>query len=175
NAAYAGCDYESGCSDPLGFAETINADFPSAIGSDFAPLEAGLIDEETYVEMGLQGAANTIAHLNYIIGDLGVQPDLLLLGAALTDEFTHQFLGLISPTELDGTENPFYDDLDGDGTKDDRVETRAGFIQSAYEAADEILGTGRNLVPNAHTLALSDHGFAPAYYAVNAGEILAQA
>lgn len=175
NATFAGCDYEAGCADSLGFAEAINANFPSAIGSDFAPLEAGVIDEETYVEQGLQGAANTIAHLTYIMGDLGIEPDLLLLGAPLTDEFSHQFLGLISPTEPDGTENPFYDDLDGDGVKDDRIEARAGFIQTAYEAADQILGTGRELVPNANTFALSDHGFAPAYYAVNAAEILAQA
>lgn len=175
NASYAGCDYAAECAGPLGFAETINADFPSATGSDFAPLEAGIIDEETYVEQGLQGASNTIAYLTYIVSELGVQPDLLLLGAALTDEFSHQFLGLISPTELDGTANPFYDDLNADGTTDDRIEARSGFIQAAYEAADQILGTGRELVPEANTFALSDHGFAPAYYAVNAGEVLAQA
>jgi 2',3'-cyclic-nucleotide 2'-phosphodiesterase (5'-nucleotidase family)/predicted AlkP superfamily phosphohydrolase/phosphomutase len=175
NASFEGCDYAADCAGPLGFAERINADFPSATGSDFAPLEAGIIDEETYVEQGLQGAANTTAYLRYIVSELGVQPDLLMLGAALTDEFSHQFLGLVSPTEADGTANPFYDDLNADGTKDDRVEARSGFIQSAYEAADQILGTGRELVPDANTFALSDHGFAPAYYAVNAGEVLAQA
>ena len=176
NASYAGCDYAPDCADATtGFAETIASTLPAAIGADFAPLEAGIIDEATYVEMGLQGVANTRAYLRHIVEELGVQPDLLLLGAGLTDEFSHQFLGLISPTEADGSENPFYDDLNGDGTTDGLVEARASYIESAYVAADSILGLGRELVPNANTFALSDHGFAPAYYAVNAGEVLAQA
>ncbi|MBA2519008.1 MAG: alkaline phosphatase family protein, partial [Chloroflexia bacterium] len=175
NAAYNGCDDEPGCAEPLGFAETINAEFPSAVGADFAPLEAGVIDEATYVEQGLLGTANSESYLRYIVDTLGVQPDLLLLGTGVTDEFSHQFLGLVSPTEADGNANPFFDDLNADGTTDGLVDAREGYIQSAYEAADTLLGAGRELVTGANVFATADHGFAPAYWAVNAGELLAEA
>ncbi len=53
NAGYNGCNYAADCSTPLGFEETLNKNFPTSTAADFAPLEAGLIDEETYVERGL--------------------------------------------------------------------------------------------------------------------------
>ena len=46
NATWNGCDYAPGCAEPSGFAEDINAMFPSATGSDYYPLEDWLIDEE---------------------------------------------------------------------------------------------------------------------------------
>ncbi|HXF98007.1 MAG TPA: hypothetical protein VNJ46_05270 [Gaiellaceae bacterium] len=33
-----------------GFEETLNAQFPTSTAADFAPLEAGIVDEDTYVE-----------------------------------------------------------------------------------------------------------------------------
>ena len=175
NATFAGCEIAPGCAEPTGFAETLNRDFPSSTAADFAPLEAGLIDEETYVEQGLKWRDASLAYLRYIVDDLGVVPDLLLLGSPLTDEFSHQFLGLVSPTDLDGAANPFFDDANGDGTVDGRVETREGFLRQAYQAADETVALGRALLGSEATvLASSDHGFAPAYYAVNAGLALQQ-
>ena len=35
------------------FEETLNRDFPTSTAADFAPLEAGIVDEDTYVEQGL--------------------------------------------------------------------------------------------------------------------------
>jgi 2',3'-cyclic-nucleotide 2'-phosphodiesterase (5'-nucleotidase family) len=176
NATYAGCDYAAGCAGPLGFEETLAADFPSATGADFAPLEAGIIDEATYVEQGLKWGDAHHAYLAYIVEELGVEPDLLLAGTPVTDEFAHQFLGLLAETDLDGDPNPYYDDLAGDGSSDGRVEAREGFIRSAYALADETLALAQGLIgDDAATIATSDHGFAPAYYAVNAGLVLQQA
>ncbi|CAA9558709.1 MAG: 5'-nucleotidase, partial [uncultured Thermomicrobiales bacterium] len=175
NATFNGCDYAPDCAAPTGFEETLNADFPSATAADFAPLEAGIVDEETYVEQGLKWRDAHQAYLAHIVEDLGVEPDLLLLGSPVTDEFSHQFLGLISPTEPGGATNPYYDDLLADGTPDNRVEAREGFIRGAYELADETLGAARDLMGEAAVFATSDHGFAPAYYAVNANLVLQQA
>ncbi len=62
------------------FQETLNRDFPSSTAADFAPLEAGIVDEDTYVEQGLMWKDAHFAYLNYIFNDLGVQPDLLMAG-----------------------------------------------------------------------------------------------
>ena len=176
NATYNGCDYTPECATPLGFEETLNAEFPSATAADFAPLEGGIIDEETYVEQGLMWAGAHHAYLRYIIEELEVAPDLLLLGVPITDEFSHQFLGLITETDIDGDPNPYYDDVTGDGTPDDRVEVREGFIQAAYSEADATLALGRELLSDeANVFVVSDHGFAPQWYAVNAGLVLQQA
>jgi 2',3'-cyclic-nucleotide 2'-phosphodiesterase (5'-nucleotidase family)/predicted AlkP superfamily phosphohydrolase/phosphomutase len=176
NATFNGCTYAPDCSSPMGFAETLSARFPSSIAADFTPLEAGIIDEETYAEQGLMWREAHLAYLRYIIDDLGVKPDLLMLGVPTTDEFSHQFLGLITPMEPDGSANPYYDDLNADGTKDNRVDARKGFIQSAYQEADQTLAVGRELMGVDTTVFVtSDHGFAPAYYAVNAPLVLKRA
>ena len=54
------------------------------------------------------------------------KPDLLLVGMPTTDEFQHQFLGLVSPTLPDGGPNPALDDLNIDGVKDNRVAAARG-------------------------------------------------
>ena len=176
NATYLGCTYQPGCAEATGFEETLNADFASSTAADFAPLEAGLVDEETYVEQGLLWREVHHAYLRFITEELGVAPDLLLLGTPITDEFSHQFLGLVSETDIDGDPNPFYDDLNADGTVDNRVAEREGFIQSAYQEADATIALARTLLgSDATVFATADHGFAPAYYAVNPGLVLQQA
>ncbi|HXF60230.1 MAG TPA: alkaline phosphatase family protein [Caldilineaceae bacterium] len=84
NASYNGCTYTPGCNTPLGFEETLNAMFPSSTAADFAPLEAGIVDEDTYVEQGLMWKDAHWAYLEYIINDLGVQPEPVDLTAAST-------------------------------------------------------------------------------------------
>ena len=176
NASYAGCTYAPDCAGPTGFAETLARDFPSATAADYAPLEARLIDEATYAEQGILWGATHQAYLRYIIEELEVEPDLLLLGSPVTDEFSHQFLGLTTETEPDGTANPYFDDLEGDGTPDGLLEQREGYIRSAYEMADATLANALDLIEgDENVVVTSDHGFAPAYYAVNAGLVLQQA
>ncbi|MGI8485737.1 MAG: 5'-nucleotidase C-terminal domain-containing protein, partial [Thermomicrobiales bacterium] len=162
--------------DSAGFEEALNANFPSATTPDFAPLEAGVIDEDTWAEQGFQWSASRTAYLDYIFTDLGVKPDLLMLGMPLTDEFSHQLLGLLTATDPDGNANPFFDDVNGDGTKDNRVQQREGMIQTAYQMADEHLAKAKSLMgAEVNVFATSDHGFAAAWYGVNAQMVLSDA
>jgi 2',3'-cyclic-nucleotide 2'-phosphodiesterase (5'-nucleotidase family)/predicted AlkP superfamily phosphohydrolase/phosphomutase len=150
---------------------------PTAVAADFAPLEARIIDEETYVEQGrdLESAYGD-AVLDFILGTLQPDTQLALVGYPVTDEFSHQFMGLVTPTDMDGDANPYYDDVDGDGTTDGRVAVREGYIASAYAEADAKLARARQLLGgNPTTIAASDHGFAAQWYAVNAGKVLADA
>lgn len=186
NATYNGCTYAPDCATPLGFEETLNASFASSTAADYAALEAGIVDEETYVEQGLMWKGAHWAYLRYILGSdpvptvgggtvdgLGVEPDLLMLGYPVTDEFSHQFMALVTPTDMDGDPNPYYDDATNDNVADGRLAIREGYIRSAYEEADGTLGLARWLVGgNPTTFASADHGFAPQWYAVNARRIL---
>ena len=84
------------------FVETLEANFPTSTAADFAPLEALIVDEDTYVKQGLMWADAHFAYLNYIVNTLGYKPDVLFLGSPVTDEFSHQFLGLLTKTERMG-------------------------------------------------------------------------
>ncbi len=150
---------------------------PTAIASDFAPLEARIIDEDTYVQQGrdLEKAYGD-AVLTFILGTLQPDTELALVGYPVTDEFSHQFMALTTPTDIDGAPNPYYDDLEGNGTPDGRIAVREGYIRSAYRGADAKLAMTRALMgPDTAVVAASDHGFAPQWYAVNAAKILTDA
>ena len=95
-----------GAAGSAAFEETLAREFPTSVAADFAPLEAGIVDEDTYVEQGLMWKDAHWAYLRYIFGPLGVDPDLLLLGNPVTDEFSHQFLSLTVPKDMDGDPNP---------------------------------------------------------------------
>ena len=147
---------------------------PSWIAADFAPLEAHIIDEETYVEQGrdLERRYGD-AVVRYVLGELQPETDLAMVGYPVTDEFSHQFLGLITPTDLDGRPNPFFDNVDGEGPRDGRVGVRTRYIRSAYAEADSKLGLTRRFMPDdSVVMASSDHGFGAAWEAVNAGKVL---
>ncbi|MGH3024652.1 MAG: alkaline phosphatase family protein [Gaiellaceae bacterium] len=159
------------------FAETLNSEFPTSTAADFAPLEAGIVDEDTYVEQGLMWKDAHWEYLRYILGPapqgLGVKPDLLLVGTPITDEFQHQFLGLITPEDIDGNPNPYFDDLTNDDVPDGRLDEREGYIRAAYEEADSTLDLARDLMSRkANVFVSSDHGFAPQWYAVNVSKVL---
>jgi 2',3'-cyclic-nucleotide 2'-phosphodiesterase (5'-nucleotidase family)/predicted AlkP superfamily phosphohydrolase/phosphomutase len=147
---------------------------PTYVASDFAPLEARIIDEDTYVEQGRDLEAKySDTVLDYILGTLQPDTDLAMVGYPVTDEFSHQFLALTVPTDMDGNANPYYDDLNGDGTKDNRLAIREGYIRSAYHEADAKLARTRGFMgQNATVFAGSDHGFAPQWLAVNANKVL---
>ena len=159
------------------FEETLASDFPTSTAADFAPLEAGIVDEDTYVEQGLKWADAHWAYLEYIFDDLDVDADLLQLGNPVTDEFSHQFMALYTPRDIDGDPNPYFDDVENDNIPDGRVAIREGYVKAAYHEADQTLELGRELMGENDTtvFASSDHGFAPQWYAVNAGKILADA
>lgn len=149
--------------------------------ADFAPLESGVVPEETYIEHGRDlERAYSLQVINFILGTLQPDTDLAMVGYPFTDEVSHQFMGLVSPTDGSGNPNPCYDytpkfddvTCTGAGTAH-RVAIREGFIRSAYVDADEKLGITRNLMGgNPTTFAGSDHGFAPQWYAINANKVL---
>jgi 2',3'-cyclic-nucleotide 2'-phosphodiesterase (5'-nucleotidase family) len=159
------------------FEETLNRDFPTSTAADFAPLEALIVDEDTYVEQGLKWADAHWAYLRYIFNTLGYRPDVAFIGSPVTDEFQHQFMGLVTKTDMDGRPNPYFDDVNGDGTKDGRLEVREGYIRAAYHEADSTLGLVRDLMGRRDTTVMSssDHGFAPQWLAVNASKVLVDA
>jgi len=150
---------------------------PTAVAADFAPLEARIIDEDTYVQQGRDlRKVYDEAVLEYVLGTLQPDTELAMVGYPVTDEFQHQFMGLVTPTDMDGDPNPYFDDVDGDGVKDHRVAVREGYLRSAYQEADTRLGRATALLGgDPTTFASSDHGFAPQWQAVNAGKVLADA
>jgi 2',3'-cyclic-nucleotide 2'-phosphodiesterase (5'-nucleotidase family) len=155
------------------FAEFLAAEFPTSTAADFAVLEAGIVSEETYVEQGLYWSTGHWPMLRYVVETY--KPDLLLVGMPTTDEFQHQFLGLVSPTLPNGGPNPAYDDANLDGIADGRLAARSGFLREAYHEADETLRLARELMGgNPTTFVASDHGFAPQFLAIDASLPLVQ-
>jgi 2',3'-cyclic-nucleotide 2'-phosphodiesterase (5'-nucleotidase family)/predicted AlkP superfamily phosphohydrolase/phosphomutase len=153
---------------------------PWAAG-DFAPLEAGVVDEDTYVEQG-RDLERAYSHqvIEFILGELQPDTDLAMVGYPFTDEVQHQFLALVSPNDPQGGPNPCYDvtpkfddvQCTGRGTAN-RVDIREGYIRSAYADADEKVHFVRELMGGHPTTFMgSDHGFAPQWYAVNANAVL---
>jgi 2',3'-cyclic-nucleotide 2'-phosphodiesterase (5'-nucleotidase family) len=171
NASWPGWPGEPGFSGD--FAEYVAQAFPTSTAGDFAILEAGIVSEETYVEQGLYWEKGHHPLLEYMIETY--EPDLALVGYPVTDEFQHQFLGLVTPTVPDGSPNPGFDDVLVDGSKDGRVAVREGFIRRAYEGADATMRMAQELLGNPRKVATfvgSDHGFAPQFLAIDASKVL---
>ena len=153
------------------FDEYVAQKFPSSTAADFAILEAGIVSEETYVEQGLAWETFARPLINYIFKKY--QPDLAMVGYPTTDEFSHQFLGLISPILPNGAANPAYDDVQVNRTPDGRVAQRSAFIQAAYTGSDRVLGLVQGLMgKQVTTFVSSDHGFAPQFLAIDASKVL---
>jgi 2',3'-cyclic-nucleotide 2'-phosphodiesterase (5'-nucleotidase family) len=153
------------------FEEYVAQKFPTSMSADFAVLEAGVVSEETYVEQGLYWETAYHPIIKYVLEKY--EPDLAMIGYPTTDEFQHQFLGLISPVLPNGAPNPAYDDVQVDGTPDGRVNKRTGFIQRAYKGADATLALVQSKMDNkASTFIASDHGFAPQFLAIDASKVL---
>jgi 2',3'-cyclic-nucleotide 2'-phosphodiesterase (5'-nucleotidase family)/predicted AlkP superfamily phosphohydrolase/phosphomutase len=163
------------CACDANFESTLVDQFPTSTAADFAPLEAGIVDEDTYIEQGLKWADFHWAALEYILTEVQPDTDLLMLGNPVTDEFAHQFLGLTVPFDMDGDPNPYYDDLTNDDIPDGRVAAREGYIRDAYHEADQTLDRALDLMGGlgeTTVFATSDHGFAPQWYAVNVSRAL---
>src|SRR4051794_29285620 len=149
--------------------------------ADFAPEEAAVVDEDTYVQQGRDlERAYSLQVINFILGTLQPDTDLAMVGYPFTDEVSHQFMGLVTPKDPDGSPNPCYDvapkfddaKCTGRGTAG-RVAAREEYIRSAYADADEKLGITRDLMGgNPTTFAGSDHGFGAQRYAINANAVL---
>ena len=168
-ASWPGWPGESGFTGD--FAEYLAQKFPTSTAADFAVLEAGVVSEDTYVQQGLYWKTGHLPMLEYVVQKY--QPDLLLAGVPTTDEFQHQFLGLVSPKLPGGAANPAYDDVDLNGKPDGRVAAREAYLRTAYHEADEVLTRARELMgKDPTTFVSSDHGFAPQFLAIDASKPL---
>jgi len=134
--------------------------FPVPETADHGPIEAGLIDRRTYVEQGLMFYQSAERVYGHVIERY--QPDLLFAGTPVTDEFSHQFMALVTPAY------PGYDPI--------TAQECGEYIRQAYVGADRLLGLLRGLFPPDTLLAVSaDHGFGAAWRSINANLVLARA
>jgi 2',3'-cyclic-nucleotide 2'-phosphodiesterase (5'-nucleotidase family)/predicted AlkP superfamily phosphohydrolase/phosphomutase len=180
-ATCAGCVYAGD------FEDDLNRLFPSSTGADYAIFESGLVDAATYLEQGLMWKNAHFAYLRYILGTgpiptvvggsvagMGYMPNILMLGNPVTDEFSHQFLGLTVPV-VNGILNPYYNNYYSYGQLITHTGAE-GYLREAYKSADETLGLAKELMGLSPTVvASSDHGFAAQWLAVNAAKVLADA
>ena len=149
------------------FDEYLAQKFPTSTAADFAILEAGVTSEDTYVEQGLYWSTGHMPMLKYVAKTY--KPDLLMVGMPTTDEFQHQFLGLVSKTLPNGAPNPAYDDVDLNGVPDGRVAAREGVHPDGLRGSRRDLTLARKLVgKDPTTFVASDHGFAPQFLAIDA-------
>ncbi|HWM08317.1 MAG TPA: 5'-nucleotidase C-terminal domain-containing protein [Solirubrobacteraceae bacterium] len=154
------------------FEDFVAERFPSSQAGDFAVLEAGIVSEETYVEQGLYWETAYRPLIKYVLDKY--KPDLAMVGYPVTDEFQHQFLGLVTKRLPNGDRNPSYDDVNVDGDDDDRVKEREGFIRRAYQGADATMRLAQDRLKDRDltTFVSSDHGFAPQFLAIDASKVL---
>ncbi|WP_344044619.1 5'-nucleotidase C-terminal domain-containing protein [Nocardioides panacihumi] len=177
HCATAACDaLPAGAPGEDKLAKYVNDNLPPAVFGDFAPEEAGIIDEDTWYQqtVGLNRAYEA-AVLKYVLTQLQPDTDVLLAGTDETDEVSHQVLGLLTRTAPDGSPNPYYDRVKGTGPRDGRVQQREAYLEGAYTSADVQLGLVRTyLGRDADILASADHGFAPQWLAIDAALPLKQ-
>ena len=154
------------------FEDFVAERFPSSQAGDFAVLEAGIVSEETYVEQGLYWEKSYRPLIKYVLDKY--RPDLAMVGYPVTDEFQHQFLGLVTRRLPNGARNPAYDDVQVNGTPDGRVDEREEFIERAYSGADATMRLAQQRLRDRdlNTFVSSDHGFAPQFAAIDASKVL---
>ncbi|MGH2586814.1 MAG: alkaline phosphatase family protein, partial [Dehalococcoidia bacterium] len=135
-------------------------DLPPPLTADYGPLQAGIVDEDTYVEQALLWFDYAVPALARLVAE--VEPDLLLVGAPVTDEFCHQFMARVTPSY------PGYDPA--------TAAHYESLIRLAYQKTDEFFAHARALMPTETvTMVSSDHGFGAAWKALNANLVLVEA
>lgn len=176
SASWTGCADRPECDAPGGFAEALNLAIGSPVGIDAAPLDAGVIDEATFVAQGITSSWQTVDALRFVVEDLGVQPDLLLLGTSFPEAVSRQFLGFLAERTEDGVIATPVADGEGEPVAAVDAEALRGFVRDGYTMADEILAVGRDLLgAETATLLASPGGMAPSWLAVDAGQVLIDA
>jgi 2',3'-cyclic-nucleotide 2'-phosphodiesterase (5'-nucleotidase family) len=152
-ASWASCEGVSACVVEGGFAESVQEHLGPAIAVDDAALRAELIDAQTFGEQAIASLAQAEGAVTYLTSELGVQPDLLLLGASVG----------LAPAEEPGDATPV---ADGSGASPD----------AAYQAVDALLGTAQEALGGNANLVLAGLGGGVATTRlVDAGVVLAEA
>ena len=162
---------------PLGFEESLNHDFPSSTAADFAPLEAHIIDEDTYVEQGLKWTDAHWAYLRYIFDDPRSRaPTCSSSATPVTDEFATSSWRSSRRRTSTGIRTR----TSTTSRRRHAATTGSPFVRATsgrLPRGRQTLALGRELMGEDDTtvFASSDHGFAPQWYAVNGGKVLADA
>jgi predicted AlkP superfamily phosphohydrolase/phosphomutase len=157
--------YVTGLSRPLATPRALEDkaaewDLPPPLTADYGPLQSGIVDEQTYVEQGLLWFDYAVPALTRLVDE--VKPDLLLAGALLTDEFSHQFLARTTPAY------PGYDPSTATHYE--------ALVRLAYQKTDEFFAHARALMPvDTVTVISSDHGFGAVWKSVNPNLVLQRA
>ena len=86
------------------FEDYVAEKFPSSQAGDFAVIEAGIVSEDTYIEQGLYWEKLYHPLIKYVLDTY--KPDLAMVGYPGTDEFPHQFLGLVTKKLPNGAQEP---------------------------------------------------------------------
>jgi 2',3'-cyclic-nucleotide 2'-phosphodiesterase (5'-nucleotidase family)/predicted AlkP superfamily phosphohydrolase/phosphomutase len=154
------------------FEDFVAERFASSQAGDFAVLEAGIVSEETYIQQQSYWEKSYHPLIKYVLHKY--KPDVALVGYPGTDEIQHQFLGLITKKLPNGADNPSYDDVNLDGTRDGRVKEREEFMRDAYEGSDATMRLAQEHMHDRdlNTLVGADHGFAPQFLAIDASKVL---
>jgi predicted AlkP superfamily pyrophosphatase or phosphodiesterase len=133
---------------PAGFADTIESTygyFP--MQSDVQAFKDGWITRKEYEEISTY-FNGWITELSLFIKE-HYKPDLLMFYSPLPDEEQHNFL-------LSDPRQP--------GFAEEKSETYMGYVEWAYQLADEMIGQTREaLDENDHLFILSDHGMEPVH------------
>ena len=153
------------------FAEYLAQKFPTSTAADFAILEAGVTSEETYVEQGLYWSTGHLPMLEYVAKTY--KPDLLMVGMPTTDEFQHQFLGLVI---AEAAERRGESGLRRRRPQRCRRRPRRaarGLHPGGLPGSRQTLTLARSLVGrDPTTFVASDHGFAPQFLAIDGSKPL---
>ena len=167
-ASWTGCADRPACAAPGGFEEALNRAIGAPMTLDSAALDAGLIDEATLAAQGTTAGWQAVDSLRFVVEDLGVRPDLLLLGSAIPKVMSRQFLGLTRDEESGGLRTQAEDKA--------RQAEREAILRESYQAADQLLAVGQTLLgPGATSLVAAPDALMPSALAVNAGRVLVEA
>jgi 2',3'-cyclic-nucleotide 2'-phosphodiesterase (5'-nucleotidase family) len=167
-ASWSGCVAVPACEEPGGFAEALNREIGAPIAIDPSALEAGLLDEAAFVELTTAAAAQQAGILRFILDDLAIEPDLLLLGATAPEAVSRLLLGFALAADAGGLQAQTEDTT--------RQAERLDLLRKSYQAADQLLAVGQNLLgSDATTLVASPTALVPSALAVNAGQVLVDA
>jgi 2',3'-cyclic-nucleotide 2'-phosphodiesterase (5'-nucleotidase family) len=168
-ATWNACGERPECAAPGGFEEALNQAIGAPVSLDPAPLAAGLIDPATFVDQGTTGSWQPVDALRFIVNDLGVHPDLLLLGTSSPATVSQEFLGFLAGEGEAAT--PV-----ADGSAAVAPDDARAFLREGYAMADRLLAAGRELFgPEATTLVAAPGVLVPSWSAVDAGRVLRDA
>ena len=157
------------------FAEYLAQKFPTSTAADFAILEAGVTSARRRTSSRActgQPATRRCSSTS----SKKYKPDLLLVGMPTTDEFQHQFLGLVSKKLPNGAAEP--------GVRRRRPQRRPGRPRRRSARGSSAPRTRRPtrcstlarklMGKDPTTFVASDHGFAPQFLAIDASQPLVE-